>query len=83
LQTLTDAQNHNVGLTYDANGNLDQATNALGRVADSNYDQLNRLSRTLGAMNGIAAEMKFTYDALDNWCRSPPLSVARLFGVRG
>ncbi len=38
----------------------------MGRIADSNVDPLNRLSRTLQDMNGIAAETKFSYDAFDN-----------------
>jgi RHS repeat-associated protein len=66
LQTATDAYNRNTGFTYDANGNLDQATDALNRVVDNNYDPLDRLSRTLQDMTGIAAEAKLSYDALDN-----------------
>ncbi|MEQ1514074.1 MAG: RHS repeat-associated core domain-containing protein [Lysobacteraceae bacterium] len=66
LQTVTDAYNRNTGFTYDLNSNLDQATDALSRTSDNNYDPLNRLSRTLQDMNGIAAETKFTYDVLDN-----------------
>ncbi len=52
------------GFTYDANGNLDQTTDALTRVTDNNVDQLNRLSRSLQDMAGIAAETQFGYDAL-------------------
>lgn len=66
LQSQTDAYGRSTTFTYDANGNPDQATDALARVADSNHDPLNRLSRSLQDMNGIAAETKFTYDALDN-----------------
>jgi RHS repeat-associated protein len=66
LQTQTDAYGRNTGFTYDASGNPDQTTDALARVADNNVDPLNRISRTLQDMAGIAAETKFTHDALDN-----------------
>jgi RHS repeat-associated protein len=66
VQTQTDAYNRVTGFTYDANGNLDQTTDALTRATDNNYDPLDRISRTLQDMNGIAAETKFTYDVLDN-----------------
>ena len=54
LQTQTDAYGRNTGFTYDANGNLDQTTDALTRVVDNNYDPLNRVSSTLQDMGGIA-----------------------------
>jgi RHS repeat-associated protein len=66
LQSQTDAYGRSTTFTYDANGNADQATDALTRVTDSNHDPLNRLSRSLQDMNGIAAETKFSYDVLDN-----------------
>lgn len=62
----SDAYGHVTTFTYDANGNLDQITDALLHVADSNYDALGRVKRTLRDMNGIAAETKYEYDALDN-----------------
>jgi RHS repeat-associated protein len=66
LQSQTDAYGRSTTFTYDANGNPDRATDALTRVMDSNHDPLNRLSRSLQDMNGIAAETKFSYDVLDN-----------------
>jgi RHS repeat-associated protein len=69
LQTITDADHRNTGFTYDANGNLDETTDALTRKADNDYDPLDRLSRTLqdrDGANAIAAETLFAYDALDN-----------------
>ena len=66
LQAVKDAYNHTTGFTYDDNGNPDQTTDALTRVTDENYDPLNRLSRSLRDMGGIAAETKYTYDAFDN-----------------
>lgn len=52
--------------TYDFSGNPDQITDGLTRIADSNYDPLGRLSRSLQDMAGIAAETKYSYDVLDN-----------------
>jgi RHS repeat-associated protein len=66
LQSTTDAYGRNTTFTFDANENADQATDALSRVSDSNHDPLNRLSRILQDMNGVAAETTFTYDVLDN-----------------
>ncbi|TXI47602.1 MAG: RHS repeat protein, partial [Lysobacter sp.] len=57
------------GFTYDADGNLDQTTDALNRVTDNAIDPLGRISRTLQDMNGIAAETQFRYDALDRLTR--------------
>ncbi len=66
LQTQTDAYAHTTGFTYDANGNADTVTDALTRITDSDHDPLNRLSRTLQDVGGIAAETGFQYDAQDN-----------------
>ncbi|UYB53451.1 DUF6531 domain-containing protein [Xanthomonas sp. AM6] len=51
---------------YDANGNTETVTDALGHVTQNDYDPLNRLARTLQDVGGINAETKFGYDALDN-----------------
>ncbi|UYB53449.1 DUF6531 domain-containing protein [Xanthomonas sp. AM6] len=51
---------------YDANGNTETVTDALGHVTQNDYDPLNRLARTLQDVGGINAETKFSYDALDN-----------------
>lgn len=66
LQTAKDAGNHPTGFTYDANGNTDTVTDALGRVTDNDYDPLNRLSHTLQDVAGIAANTQFKYDAQDH-----------------
>ena len=66
LQTQADAQANPTDFTYDANGNTDTVTDALGRITDNNYDPLNRLSRTLQNVGGIAAQTQFAYDAQDN-----------------
>lgn len=66
LETLTDAYNNDTGFEYDDNGNLDVATDALMRETDHDHDALQRLSRTLRDVGGIAAETILAYDALDN-----------------
>ncbi|MDR6841232.1 RHS repeat-associated core domain-containing protein [Pseudoxanthomonas sacheonensis] len=66
LQTQADAQANPTDFTYDANGNTNTVTDALGRVTDNDYDPLNRLSRALQNVGGINAETKFQYDAQDN-----------------
>lgn len=65
LQSVTDAYGRTTSFTY-VNGSPDQVTDAKLRVEDINYDPLNRLTRSLRDMNGIAAETTFDYDALDN-----------------
>ena len=66
LETQADAQANPTDFIYDNNGNTDTVTDALSRVTDNDYDPLNRLSRTLQDVAGIAAETQFQYDALDN-----------------
>src|SRR5690606_27291525 len=43
LVTLADAQANPTDFTYDADGNPDTVTDALGRVTDSDHGPLNRL----------------------------------------
>ncbi len=69
LQTQADANANPTDFSYDANGNNQAVTDALGRVTQNNYDPLNRLARTLQDVGGIQAETKFQYDALDNLTR--------------
>lgn len=66
LATQADAQANPTDFTYDANGNANTVTDALGGVSDHDHDPLNRLARTLQDVGGIAVETKFQYDALDN-----------------
>jgi len=66
LKTQADAQANPTEFTYDANGNSNVVSDALGRATDSDYDPLNRLTRTLQDVGGIEAETKFQYDAVDN-----------------
>lgn len=84
LQTQKDALNHPTGFTYDPNGNTDQVTDALNRVADNDYDPLNRLKRTLQDVGGIAAETKFEYDTLDNLTKvTDPKGLDTTYGYNG
>ncbi|MNB76487.1 putative deoxyribonuclease RhsC [compost metagenome] len=65
LTALKDAGNHATGFTYDANGNPQTVTDALQRVSSQQYDPLNRLARTLQDVDGVAAEIRSQYNALD------------------
>jgi len=66
LTAANDAYGAPTGMVYDAAGNTDKVTDAKGRVADSDYDPLNRLTKTLQDTAGIQAQTQFGYDALDN-----------------
>ena len=66
LSSQSDAYSHATGYTYDADGNTNTVTDALGRITDNDYDPLGRLSRTLQDTAGIQADTRFQYDALDN-----------------
>ena len=67
LSAQFDAGSHQTGFTYDANGNPDQITDPRSHVTDNDYDPLNRLSKTVQDLGGVApAQTSFEYDALDN-----------------
>lgn len=65
LTTLKDAGNNATGFAYDANGNPQSVTDALQRVTSQQYDPLNRLAQTLQDVGGVAAEIRSSYNALD------------------
>ncbi|QWP75986.1 RHS repeat protein [Lysobacter sp. K5869] len=65
LEFLKDSAQNATGYRYDANGNPDRVTDALGRKTDNFYDPLNRLNRTLQDIDGLAVETKLQYNALD------------------
>lgn len=69
LQSQSDAYSQATGFTYDANGNTDVVTDALGRATDNAYDPLNRLTQTIQDIGGISATTQFQYDAQDNLTR--------------
>lgn len=60
-----DAFDRSWQFTYDAHGNLETETDALGRRTEHDHDPLNRLVRTLADVAGIAASNHFAYDGLD------------------
>ncbi|AZR23794.1 RHS repeat protein [Xanthomonas vasicola] len=66
LKTQATAGSDPTDFAYDANGNTTTVTDALATATQSEYDPLNRLSRTLQDVAGIKANTKFDYDALDN-----------------
>ncbi|WP_246746136.1 type IV secretion protein Rhs, partial [Xanthomonas vasicola] len=66
LKTQATAGSDPTDFAYDANGNTTTVTDALATATQSDYDPLNRLSRTLQDVAGIKADTKFDYDALDN-----------------
>jgi RHS repeat-associated protein len=65
LKTAKTAYDQPTGFTYDASGNGDVTTDALGRKADNDYDPLNRLAKTLQDVGGINAKTEFKYDSQD------------------
>lgn len=65
LQSKHDAAGHSTTFAYDARGRSDTITDALNRVEDKDYDDLDRLVRVLHDRDGIASELTFEYDALD------------------
>lgn len=69
LDSETDAYGRATTYTYDADENPNLAIDALTRVSDGDYDGLDRLKRLLQDVNGVAAESKLSYDALDNITR--------------
>lgn len=65
LQANKDASQNATVYRYDAGGNQDRTTDALGRITDQGYDPLDRLVRTLQDVGGLNVETKFEHDALD------------------
>ncbi|WP_285448904.1 RHS repeat-associated core domain-containing protein [Xanthomonas sp. LMC-A-07] len=65
LKTQATAGSDPTDFEYDANGNATKVTDALATATQSEYDPLNRLSRTLQDVAGIKANTTFDYDALD------------------
>ncbi|WP_253276152.1 RHS repeat-associated core domain-containing protein [Xanthomonas campestris] len=65
LKTQATAGSNPTDFEYDANGNATKVTDALATATQSEYDPLNRLSRTLQDVAGIKANTTFDYDALD------------------
>ncbi|MEH6418357.1 RHS repeat-associated core domain-containing protein [Pseudomonas sp. CGJS7] len=65
LHVVKDASGNPTTLRYDADGNQDRTTDALGRITDQDHDPLGRLSRTLQDVGGLNVETNYEYNALD------------------
>ncbi|WP_429620659.1 RHS repeat-associated core domain-containing protein [Stenotrophomonas sp. AN71] len=65
LTTQATSSGDPTDIGYDANGNATQLTDALGRRTQLEYDPLNRLARILQDVDGVAAEIRSQYNALD------------------
>jgi RHS repeat-associated protein len=65
LTALKDANNHATLFAYDPEGNPASVTDALQRVTTQQHDPLHRLARTLQDVGGIEAEIRSSYNALD------------------
>ncbi|QQQ01286.1 RHS repeat-associated core domain-containing protein [Lysobacter enzymogenes] len=65
LSAIKDASQNATGFTYDALGNPDRTTDALGRVTDQDYDPLGRLVRSLQDTGGLEAQTDVRYNARD------------------
>ncbi|GAB2490111.1 RHS repeat-associated core domain-containing protein [Arenimonas alkanexedens] len=66
--TLADANANATQLDYDAAGQVDMVTDALGRTTDNAYDALGRLRESIANVAGTGSERaqtRFDYDALD------------------
>jgi RHS repeat-associated protein len=60
LTQVIDATNKPSVFTYDANGNLETATNPKQHVTQQAYDALDQLNQTIDALNGVT---QYSYDA--------------------
>lgn len=65
LTALKDANNRATLFAYDPEGNPASVTDALQRVTTQQHDPLDRLARTLQDVGGIEAEIRSSYNALD------------------
>lgn len=66
LATEKDARGLGGTYTYDANGNTTGTVDAAQVSGSASFDALNRLTKSLQDVGGIAASTQFKYDALDN-----------------
>ncbi|MGJ7903156.1 RHS repeat-associated core domain-containing protein [Lysobacter sp. 1R34A] len=84
LQTAKDSLAHATTFSYDTDGNPDLTTDALNRVTNQDHDPLNRLSRTLQDVGGLAVETKLEYNALDQLTKvTDPKGLATTYGYNG
>lgn len=84
LKSAKDAYEHATGYAYDAQGNADTVTDALGKVTDNDYDPLGRLVRTLQDVAGINAQTQYQHDALDQVTQiTDPKGLNTVYGYNG
>ncbi|WP_187308483.1 RHS repeat-associated core domain-containing protein [Lysobacter antibioticus] len=84
LQTAKDSLAHATSFSYDADGNPDLTTDALNRVTNQDHDPLDRLSRTLQDVGGLAVETKLEYNALDQVTKvTDPKGLNTTYGYNG
>ncbi|QWP76538.1 RHS repeat protein [Lysobacter sp. K5869] len=84
LKTAKTAEGHPTGYTYDAGGNGDVETDALGHKTDSDHDPLGRLAKTLQDVGGINAQTEFKYDTQDRLVRvTDPKNLNTDYGYNG
>ncbi|ALN83082.1 BPSL0067 family protein [Lysobacter antibioticus] len=84
LQTVKDSLAHATSFSYDNDGNPDLTTDALSRVTNQDHDPLNRLSRTLQDVGGLAVETKLEYNALDQVTKvTDPKGLSTTYGYDG
>ncbi|WP_363798206.1 RHS repeat-associated core domain-containing protein [Lysobacter firmicutimachus] len=84
LKTSKDAYQHATAYAYDARGNTDTVTDALGKVSDNDHDPLGRLIRTLQDVGGINAQTLFQHDALDRVTQvTDPKGLHTVYGYNG
>lgn len=65
IQTFLNAAQDPTSFSYDSNGNADIVTDPLGRKTDYDYDPLDRLTRVVEDLTGLAVETKFELDEFD------------------
>ncbi|MGO1000773.1 RHS repeat-associated core domain-containing protein [Lysobacter sp. CA196] len=84
LQTVKDSLAHATTFSYDPDGNPDLTTDALTRKTDQDHDPLDRLSRTLQDVGGLAVETKLEYNALDQVTKvTDPKGLNTTYGYNG
>ncbi|WP_408951543.1 BPSL0067 family protein [Lysobacter sp. Hz 25] len=84
LQAAKDSLARATNFSYDNDGNPDLTTDALNRVTNQDHDPLDRLSRTLQDVGGLAVETKLEYNALDQVTKvTDPKGLATTYGYNG
>ena len=70
--------------SYDANGELDLASDPLNHTFDQDVDALGRINKQVQDLGGIAATSQFAYDLRDNLAQViDPKGLATTYGYNG